>query len=204
MSPFRIGRRPLLALACLVAALAQAPVVTAHAALVSSDPAGGTTVPGPFAGPIVLTFSEALRAGSHAELIPAGGTKVADAAIDPGNAARLIFNLATPLAPGSFTIQWTSIAQDRDIERGELSFTVAQPTPPPTAPPTAAPTAAPSASPSPSAAPTATAVTASPTPSATPADQAAAGSDVLVPVIAALVLVAIAGTWLLRRGRRTG
>ena len=53
------------------------------------------------------------------------------------------------LGPGAYTIEWTSVAADGDIERGKLTFTVNEPTPaPPT--PTPAPSqasAAPSASP---------------------------------------------------------
>jgi methionine-rich copper-binding protein CopC len=205
--------RPL-ALAATAAALLfmlLAPIgASAHAALDASEPADQATVPGPFAGPITLTFSEALQAGSHAELLNAGGTKVADAAVNAANQTLMVFTLASPLAPGAYSIQWTSVAADKDVARGTLSLTVAQPTPAPATPtpaptagPTAAATAAGPATATPSAAVTvAPAATASA--AATPAGGAgsnasSSGSDVIIPIIAVVVLIGVVATVLLRR-----
>ena len=53
-------------LGAVLAAVFLLPAVTvAHADLQSSVPAQGSVVPSPFAGPIVLTFSEPLRADVH-------------------------------------------------------------------------------------------------------------------------------------------
>jgi methionine-rich copper-binding protein CopC len=201
MAPLRNRFRLLVAIGLVTAALAHPAGIAAHAALVSSEPSSGATVAAPFAGPIILTYSEALRTGSHAELLAPGGAKVADAAIDSANAARLVFTLASPLAPGAYTIQWTSIAQDRDVERGQLAFTVTEPTPAPTLPPTAPPTAPPATAPTATLAPAASPAPAtSPTPSSTPAGQTPVSTtDVIIPIVAALALVGVAGVLLLRR-----
>jgi MYXO-CTERM domain-containing protein len=172
-------------------------VSSAHAALVSSDPANGATVPAGFAGPIVLTYSEGLRSGSHAELLAAGGAKVADAAIDPANATRMLFTLAAPLEPGAWTIQWTSVAADRDIQRGQVSFTVAAPTASPTAQPTLAPTAAPTLLPT--VAPAPSPPLPSPSSSPTPGPTGSTTADVVIPIVVALALVGAAALILLRR-----
>ncbi len=172
-----------------------------HAALNASDPADKATVPGPHPGPITLAFSEALRSGSHAELLNAGGTKVADAAINAANPALMTFTLAAPLAPGAYSIQWTSVAADKDVARGTLSLTVAQPTPAPAAP-TIATTATPAAPTAPSAAASIAPSTAAPATAAPAAGSDAAssgGMDVLIPIIAVVVLVGVVTTVLVRR-----
>jgi methionine-rich copper-binding protein CopC len=182
-----------------LAALANPLAVLAHAELVSSDPQNGATVPAGFAGPIVLTYDEPLAAGSHAELMAPDGSKAADAAIDQGAPERLVFALANPLAPGAWTIQWTSVGADRDIERGQVAFTVTAATPSPTAPPTAAPTASPTPAATASAEPSATPPPSTPAPSPTPSPAPTTNMDALFPIVAALALVAVAGLLLLRR-----
>ena len=172
--------------------------VIAHAELVSSDPADGATVDGPFAGPIVLTYDEALASGSKADLKRSDGSKVAAATIDPADQTRLVFTLTDPLGPGAYTVAWTSIAADKDVERGTVTFTVSAP-PTPSPSPSNEPTAA--ASPSASATPS-TGPTASPAASPSPdGGGATGGADVLLPVIAALVAIAILG-FVLTRNRR--
>jgi methionine-rich copper-binding protein CopC len=206
MSSF-VRRAALLAVVAVAAGtLALPAAVIAHAELVSSNPANAATVPGPFAGPIVLTYSEALKSGSHAELLAAGGAKVADAKIDASNTRRMTFTLAAPLDPGAWTVQWTSVAADGDIERGRVTFTVAAPTPsptaPPTVPPTAAPTIPPTAVPSPSTPPATLPPTLPPSPSPSPTPGTgvpASAADVVIPIVAALALVGAAAWFLLRR-----
>jgi hypothetical protein len=82
------------------------------------------------------------------------------------------------------------------VERGRLTFTVEQPT----ASPSPAPTEAASASPSvvPSATPVATPA---PSPSADTAPVASGGTDVLLPIVAALAIVGVVAWFVLRRGR---
>jgi MYXO-CTERM domain-containing protein len=190
----------LAALASILVAIACPAPALSHAELVSSDPANGAAVAAGFAGPIVLTYSEGLRSGSHAELLAAGGAKAADATVDAANPTRMVLALAGPLAAGTWTIQWTSVAADRDVERGQVSFTVAAATPSPTAVPTLPPTAAPTASARPpTAVPGASPTAVSPNPSPTPAPAPTSVGEVVVPILAALALVAIAGLLLLRR-----
>jgi methionine-rich copper-binding protein CopC len=184
--------------AVAVAALLAPAHASAHAELVSSQPANGATVAAGFTGPIVLTYDEALAQGSHAELLNPSGQKVLDAAIDTANRARMVFTPATPLEPGAWTIQWTSIGADRDIARSQLRFTVAAPTAPPTAPPTLAPTAVPTAAPTATAGPSPTPQP-SPSPTASPTPTPTSTFDVVLPIVAALALVGVAAYALLRR-----
>jgi methionine-rich copper-binding protein CopC len=193
-------RRWRLALAALAAALVIAPAsVSAHAELTTSSPADGASVAGPLADPITLTFSEALQAGSHAELLDDGGTTVAEATVDGD---RMTFTPAAPLVPGSYKVQWTSVAADKDVARGTFSFTVLEPTlAPPT--PSPAPTATSTATPSeaPTEAPSEPPASTAPTESPTPGPDSGSAMDVLVPVVAAFSLVVVAGSWVLFRRR---
>lgn len=176
----------------LVLLLVDAIPIVAHAELVSSDPADKTEVEAPFDGPIVLTFDEALASGSKADLQGPDGSTVASAAVDGD---KLVFTLDAALDEGTYTIQWTSIGADRDVERGTLTFTVVAPPPTPTPAPTA--TAGPTANPTASSAPTA-----SPAPSGngTPAGGTA---DVLFPLLAAVIAIGALGGFLLNRNRRS-
>ena len=200
-SPARRDRlRPLVLAACLVlVALVVPATANAHADLHSSDPANGATVPSPFSGPVVLTFTESLAVGSKADLYGPGHQLVASATIDAGT---MTMTTSGALTPGDYTVEWVSIADDGDLLRGTVAFTVA---PPASAPPSAAP------SPTTSAVPSATAtnppsvaasLATSPEPSpAPPAEGAANGSDVLLPIIVALVVAAAGAFYLVRRNR---
>ena len=100
-------------------------LVSAHSELVSSDPASGATVPSPYTGPIVLTFSEHLATGSKADLVDASGSTVASATVD-ANAMTMTFTLTSPLPAGGYQIKWVSIADDGDVLRQPIvPFTVA-------------------------------------------------------------------------------
>jgi copper resistance protein C len=160
----------------------------AHAELESSDPADKAEVEAPFSGPITLTFSEALASGSKADLKGPDGATVATATIDGD---KLVFSLLGPLDVGAYTIQWTTVAADRDVLRGTLTFTAVQlpPTPAP------APTASPSTTPSP-------APTASPTPSGA-GNPSTGSADVLFPLLAAVIAIGALGAFLLSRNRRS-
>lgn len=179
-------------------------VVLAHAELETSTPADGATVPSPFAGPIVMTFSAALANGSKAELYGPDGTLIASAMVD-GPGATMTIVLDASLVAGVHDVKWVSIAEDTDLDRGTISFTVA-PTPP-TASPSASPTVAPPTAP-------ATAATESSTPasltpsaslSASPGNSgASSGSgDVLLPIVAGLIVVGAGAVYLSRRNRPT-
>ena len=201
-----IARRTIHAtLAALLLALAGASATLAHAELVTSDPADGAVLD---ASPttITLTFSENLDPSkSSFRLLGPDG-----AAIGTGDAtaAKAMTLEPPPLSDGTYTIKWTSAsADDGDIERGQFTFTVqlAAASLPPSEPPSAS--AAPSASAPASTAPsiaapsTAPSVAPTPAPSAAPAAPASSTSDVLLPIVIGLLLVAGVGAFVLRRSR---
>jgi methionine-rich copper-binding protein CopC len=184
-------RHAAIGLTCLLW-LATAAMTAAHSDLVSSDPAAGSTI-GPVRDtPIVLIFSEALKAGSKADIIGPAGT-LGTATIDRYDDTRLVFTPTAPLAPGTWSIDWTSIATDGDVLRGKIPFTV-------DAAATLSPSPTTSAAPSASA--TATAMPSrSPAPSPPPSQVNSTGTDVLLPVIAAILAIVILGLVLLRNRR---
>ena len=178
--------------------LAVAAPVLAHAELVSSDPADKAVLA---ASPttITLTFSEDLDASrSSFKVVGPAGT------VGTGKVGGVTTQMLLPglsLVPGDYEIQWTSMSTDQHLLRGTLTFTVSAAT---AAPGTASPIPS-SASAAPSAAATAAsspAVGATLTPAASPDTVGAASGDVVLPIVAALVLVAGAGLWLFRRSRR--
>jgi copper resistance protein C len=175
-------------------------LVAAHSELVSADPAANATVPSPYTGPIVLTFSEHLATGSKADLVDASGATVAAATVDP-NAKTMTFKLTAPLAPGGYQVKWVSIADDGDVLRQPIvPFTVAA----------ASTSTSPSASATASAEPSASATAATTTvPSAAPTPSPSAdtggssgGSDVIVPIIVALIVLGAGAAYLLTRRNR--
>ena len=173
--------------------------VLAHAELETSTPAADSMVDGPFTDPIVMTFSEALVGDSGARLQGDAGDVPATFVID-GDTMTLTPD--SPLLEGDYQVQWTSVAADGDIERGNILFTVvAAATPEPTASPTPTPVATTSAPPS--TAPS-TAPTPAPTVTAAPSgpDEAATGGgsgDVLLPIIVGALLVLGLAVLLFRR-----
>lgn len=180
-------------------------VVLAHAELVTSDPADKAELATP-PTVVTLTFSEDLDPSkSLFKLLGPDGSTIGSGSV---TGARVMTLGDLSLAPGSYLIEWTSAsAQDGDIARGKLSFTVLAAAS--SAAPSAAPStsASPGASASPSAAPSAAPAT--PTPQATPAPVASAdtqpaassGTDVLLPIVAGLIVVAGVGFFVLRRSR---
>ena len=198
-------------LACLITGamlLLVFPAVAAgHAELETSSPADGATIPSPFDGPIVLGFSAALAAGSKADLLDPAGATIASATVD-GPGAKMTFTLDTALAAGGYQVKWTTIAEDTDVARGTIHFTVApaSPTASPNVSPSAAPTAVETAPPSagtPSTAPTSSAASAPP--SATPpsgSDTSGGGGDVVLPIVVALIGIGAGAVYLLSRRNR--
>lgn len=202
MLHIRVRRLAALIAAASLAALLLLPgLVAAHSELESSVPAQKATVPSPFAGPIVLTFSEHLASGSKADLIAPGGATIAKATVD-ATAKTMTFTLTAPLEPGAYEVRWVSIADDNDLQRQPVvTFTVAaapspSPTPIPTAQPsaTAAPTIAPATA-APSIAPT-------PVPSADGGTTGSGNSDVVLPIIVALIILGGGAAYLLSRRSR--
>ena len=190
--------------AALAAVFLLPDVAVAHADLQSSVPAQESVVLSPFGGPIVLTFSELLAAGSKADLMGPDGATVASASVDV-SAMTMTIALTTPLGPGAYEVRWVSIAGDGDVLRQPIvKFTVA-PAAVSLAPPVA--TATPSAVTS--AAPTATTVSATPSrplaPTPVPSgsgDTTGSGGDVVVPIIVALIVLGAGAAYLLTRRNR--
>jgi methionine-rich copper-binding protein CopC len=194
-------RGPVLALAAALLALlafGAAPAL-AHAELVSSDPADGAQLSTP-PTTIQLTFSEGLDAAKSSFRLNESGTTIGSgkAAAD-GDTVMTLDGLA--LDPGDYVIRWTSAADDGHLERGVVQFTVLQPAP-------ASATQGPSPSVAPSPATSATRassvapISPSPQASSDTAPIASFGSEVLLPIVLALLVVAAAGAFLLRRSRR--
>ena len=182
----------------LLLALTAAGPVLGHVALEGSDPADGAVLATP---PTVVTlrFTEGLQAGKSSFRIVSDGTDVATAqAQDDGDSFMTLSGVQ--LEPGDYVIRWTAAGDDGHVERGRLTFTVEEPTASPS--PTPSEAASDSASPSPSASPVA-APTASPapSPSADTTPVASGGTDVLLPIVAALAIVGVVAYLVLRRGR---
>jgi hypothetical protein len=135
---------------------------------------------------IVLSFSEALKKGSKADVVDPSGATVGSATIDPADDTKLRWSPAAALPPGSYTIRWTSIATDGDVLRGTIPFTVVA-----------------AATPTPSAATTPAPTTATPAPSAAPGDVSTAGIGAIFPVVAALLVIGLLALVLLRKRRPT-
>jgi methionine-rich copper-binding protein CopC len=204
----RLGRRGARAagfvVAVLLAALALPLVALAHAELESASPPDGAVLDSP-PTEIVLTFTEALNVPkSHMELIGPDGKQVAAGVVDPDN-EKSERNVPPELAPGAYEIRSTAVAaHDGALKREVLTFTITAPSPTPTEPPTPAPSASATPSPSPSASPSAVPSAA---PSAAPSaggDSTASTGDVLLPIIAALVVVLLLGAMLVRSRSRGG
>jgi copper transport protein len=189
------------ALASALLLLAVPAAASAHSEFVSGTPKNGATVG---TGPIdvIGTFSETLDPKSHMELRDASGDVVARAAID-GDQMRIGLE---GLQPGVYEVRWTSVAEDGDILRnqpGDWKFTVAAaspsltPSPPASTEPSRPASAPPSAS--------ASAPSVAPTPSAPPSSSSGASTgDVLLPILAALVVIAVLGALLFRRRTPAG
>jgi methionine-rich copper-binding protein CopC len=204
MTPRR-PRRSVVALALATLTLLVVPgIVAAHAELDTVSPKDKSTVEG--TPTIKMTFTETLDpAKSSITLVDSGGAIIDGSSVaTPGASKTMTFTPNGDLAPGTYTIRWTSAsAEDGDIARGTTTFTVAaaasaSPSEEPTASASASAAAsvAPSVAPSPSEAPSA---------SPAPTTPASSTSDALIPIIVVLAVLAGLGIWLLRgRGRASG
>ncbi|HEX5279941.1 MAG TPA: copper homeostasis periplasmic binding protein CopC [Micropepsaceae bacterium] len=100
-----------------------APQAFAHANLVSSDPAKDATTASP--KQITLHFSEALEMKvSGLKLSDTDGKPVAIKPVAAPDAKSLAAVPAQPLAPGLYTITWTSMGDDAHKMSGTVSFSV--------------------------------------------------------------------------------
>jgi methionine-rich copper-binding protein CopC len=173
--------------------------VAAHSEFVSGTPENGATLqPGPI--DIVAAFSATLKSTSRLELRDSSGQVVARGAVD-GKTMRIGLE---GIQPGAYEVRWVSVAEDGDILRStenpdwKWTFTVVPVIPTkalPSVSATVSGPATPSASPSASAA-----TTAAPSASAPPGSPTgSSSSDALIPIVAALVVIALVGGLLLRR-----
>ena len=174
--------------------------VAAHAEFERSTPEDGETVQGP---PNVIRafFTEELADGSEMTLLDGSGATVATGTIDPADPTRMRID-PPELETGDYEVQWKAFADDGHLETGTFTFTVSAPvTPPPSFPPT--PSGEVSEPPAESSAPTVSApVTPSPTEGEpTPSENAAGTNDVLLPIVAAIVIIGVLGGYLLMRRR---
>jgi copper resistance protein C len=167
----------------LAAAWLLAGPVLGHASLASSDPADGSSVP--FPSSITLTFDDDLDAAkSQFGVVDATGAAVATGHVSASD-AKTMQATGLSLTLGPCQVRWTAVASDGDLTRGTVSFTVIQ-------------------AGAVSIEPTASTGAVSPSPAASDGGAggvAARSGDVVLPIAAALVLVAVVGVVILRRSR---
>lgn len=206
-----LARRAFAVLPGLLLALAITAPVFAHVDLVTSSPKDKAVLETP-PTKVTLTFSEGLDAGKSSFRLISAGTGVGIGKADDGGGKTMTLD-GLALTPGAYEIMWTAAATDGHIARGTLTFTVAEQTPalatPEPSSATPEPTAEPSTSPAIASASAPTPPTGGPTTSdaATPAPgddaalAAASTTDVLMPIIVGLIVVAGIGALVLRRSR---
>ena len=180
-------------------------LVVGHSELQTPTPADKSSVTTPVTQ-VSGTFTESIKKDGSSLLVKdATGTTVAQGGVDPADDKVMTASPTTPLGNGSYTVQWTTIsADDGDLARGTWTFTMAvAATPSPAATTGASASAAPTATPSavPTVAPT---PAASPSASGGGSDKSGGGSDVILPIVIALVVLGAGAAYLLsRRGRPT-
>jgi methionine-rich copper-binding protein CopC len=180
------------ALAWLVAA----PAVLADAELTATFPEAGGTLDTP-PRTIAARFSQDIGSDSSIELVGPDGQTVATGGVDPTDSRRLIIQLDTVLPAGTYEVRWVAFSADGHLVNDTFGFTVLAPEPTAT-PEGSIAEPSPTALASPTAEPTEIPL---PSPSASPGPAPTSGSDLLIPIVAAVVLVGGLGLFLLR-GRR--
>ena len=170
-----------------------------HSELDVPTPADGATVEGTPAT-IEGTFTEPLDPdASSLGLRDAAGSLLAEGGVDPADELRMAVDPVPELAPGTYEVEWQAVAVDGHIERDTWSFTVVAPaTPEPTPTPEPSETAAPTNTPPPTETPS---LTPAPTPAASPdpGDGTGDSSDVILPILLGLAIVAGVAVALVRR-----
>ena len=118
MSLFR-----LLPVAAVAAALILPSAAAAHARLIRSTPAAGSSVASPRA--ISLTFSEKMApAFSTFEVVNAAGVKTPVRTTVSEDGRTLSAPVARPLAAGAYVINWRLASSDGHRMTGSVPFTV--------------------------------------------------------------------------------
>ena len=211
LRPRSVRRASAILLTVGVLLLATTGIVSAHAELEDPTPNRDAEVEG---SPPEISgiYSQAMDPeGSSLRLENADGDIVARGGVDPDDDLRMAIDPVPELPPGDYLVRSTTAsAADGDIDRTTWRFTVlAVVTPEPTASPTPTPSASPpptaSAVATTSATPTASpSAVASPTPSPSGggSDTGSSG-DALLPILAAVAILAILGGVLYSRRDRS-
>ena len=182
-------------------------LVLGHAELDTPTPADSPTVTEPVTE-VSGIFSEAMKVGRQQPVVK-------DFERDDRRRGRsrsdrttsVMFAIpATPLGSGQYTVEWTTNSRPRrHVATRIWRFTVAVA---PTPSPSPVVTAAPSATPAPSASATPTPIPATPVPSAAPSPPLGRRqlgwerSDVILPIIVALIVLGAGAAYLLTRRNR--
>jgi copper transport protein len=126
-------KRPSIALACVLWALAAAPSALAHARLLATQPAQGTVLPQAPAQ-VSFSFDEGVHSGGNATLQGGslGKTEPLPSRILRGG-RLLVATLPARLADGDYVVTWRVVSDDGHLETGALAFGVGVGTPPPAA-----------------------------------------------------------------------
>ena len=196
-----IRRVATLVLVAALAVLLVPGLVLAHAELDTPTPADKSTVTTPVTE-VSGTFIQRMKVdGSTLVVKLVGGGTVAEGGVDPADDKRMVATPTSPLGSGSYQVEWTTnSAEDNEVARGTWTFTVAvaapSPTPAVTAVASAVPTASVSVPPSAIAS-----VPPTPAPSAD-GSSTGSGSDVLLPIIIALIVLGAGAAYLLSRRNR--
>jgi methionine-rich copper-binding protein CopC len=196
-----IRRVATLILGVALAVLLVPGLVLGHAELDTPTPADKSTVTTPVAE-VSGTFIQRMKVdGSTLVVKLVGGGTVAEGGVDPADDKRMVATPTAPLESGSYQVEWTTnSAEDNEVARGTWTFTVAvaapSATPAVTAAASAVPTAALSAKPS--------AIASAPPTPAPSADGSStgSGSDVILPIIIALIVLGAGAAYLLSRRNR--
>jgi methionine-rich copper-binding protein CopC len=207
MTHIRIRRAAAVLFGACLALVLLPGLVAAHAELVTPTPSDKATLTQPV-GEVSGIYSEAMIPTGSSLIVKDGfGATVAQGSVDPAANTRMVAKPASPLGTGVYSVEWTSVATDGHVERGTWTFGVAvvappSPTPVATAAPSTAATPAPTAPPTapPTTPPTAVAVT--PVPSAAGDATGSGNSDVILPIIVALIMLAAGAAYLLSRRNR--
>src|SRR4051812_48446379 len=190
------SRRVVVAACLLLGQLVLPTIASAHAQLATISPADKSSGPAPTE--IVGTFLERPDPSrSSFAVVDSGNKVIVKGGTVPATDPKSMTLALPPLAPGAYQIRWTTISlDDNETAHGTTTFTVvAAASPSPIASGSASP-AAPSVSLAPVPVPTASALPTSPASSST--------ADAIIPIVAALIVLAAIGTWLLRSRSRIG
>ena len=106
----------------MLAALAVAGAA-AHADLIASEPAAGSTVAGS-PGTIRLSFSQPLDSSSTVELFTGQFQPVTGLTTSVAG-SELQAMVGRHLAPATYTVQWTAVSEDGHSSEGSFQFAVA-------------------------------------------------------------------------------